>query len=255
MYLVYVNMNCIMIYGQFNNFEEKPLGIRLHTCYNRKAKWYRPLANNNKGDCYMEEMIKVKWYFRLFAKLDHEKTAVDNTTRIVAYVIDWVLSTMFTGLPTIIMYMAITKEEGMNQQLALFPSYFGYIAGVLSILFAMIYFIYIPLKVHKGQTYGKRFMDVKMVKKDGTDVDFKTLCKRQFLGLLLLEGCLIAAGNYVYQLVSMVIGIDVIFILSAISAAICIASIIISLRCDSRRMLHDYIGGTKLILEKKEAKR
>ena len=101
------------------------------------------------------QSIRVKWYFRLFSKLDNEQTNVDMTTRAFAYIVDWVLGSFVTAFPTVFMYMSYTKSTELNQNLLTFPTItYALIAGGLSLLFAMIYYVYIPVKVHKGQTYG-----------------------------------------------------------------------------------------------------
>lgn len=193
------------------------------------------------------QSVRVKWYWKLFSKLDHEESEVDATTRIFAYIIDWVLGTMFTAFPTVFMYMSITKTPEANQNLLLFPSYYGLIAGALSILFAMIYYIYVPIRVNRGQTIGKKFMDIKVVNKDGSEVTFKTMLKRELLGKLILESCLIAAGSYLFQLLTIMTRIDLVIPLSCVSAVLCIFSLLIAARCESKRMLHDYVAKTKVV--------
>ena len=200
----------------------------------------------------MEETVKIKWYFRLFSKLDNESSNVNAANRVVAYALDWVAASFVTAFPTVTMYMAITKTQDINQNLFSFPEYYGYIAGALSILFCMIYYIFIPLFKYKGQTPGKHFMDLKIVKKDGSDVDLVTLLKRQLIGMLIVEGCFIAGGNYLCQILSMISGYNLTFVLGTASALLCFASAFIALRTGSKRMIHDYIAGTKVISVKVE---
>ena len=64
------------------------------------------------------QSIRVKWYFKLFSKLDNEQTNVDMTTRAFAYIIDWVLGSFVTAFPTVFMYMSYTKSKSTN-----FPYY------------------------------------------------------------------------------------------------------------------------------------
>ena len=40
----------------------------------------------------MEDTVKLKWYFRLFSKLDNEACNVDMTNRAVAWGIDYCIS-------------------------------------------------------------------------------------------------------------------------------------------------------------------
>lgn len=199
------------------------------------------------------QSIRVKWYFRLFSKLDNEQTNVDMTTRAFAYIIDWVLGSFVTAFPTVFMYMSYTKSTELNQNLLTFPTItYALIAGGLSLLFAMIYYVYIPVKVHKGQTYGKKFMDVKVVKLDGSDVDFKTMLKREILGRFLLEASLVAVGNYIFQIIVLIAQVNILLPLKCVSSILCIVSVLIALKTDSRRMIHDYVGKTKIISTKEQ---
>ena len=157
----------------------------------------------------MEDTVKLKWYFRLFSKLDNEACNVDMTNRAVAWGIDWV-------------------------------------AGILSLLFCIAYYVIYPYR-HNGQTCGKKFMDMKIVKRDGSDIDLKSLCKRQILGCIILEGCLIPGGSYVCQLLSLAAGYDLTLVLGVASGVICLLSIYIAMKKKSRRMIHDYLADTKVV--------
>ena len=59
----------------------------------------------------MEDTVKLKWYFRLFSKLDNEACNVDMTNRAVAWGIDWIAGSLITAFPTVIFYMALTKHR------------------------------------------------------------------------------------------------------------------------------------------------
>ena len=65
----------------------------------------------------MEDTVKLKWYFRLFSKLDNEACNVDMTNRAVAWLIDWVAGSLITAFPTVVLYMALTKTQTVNQNL------------------------------------------------------------------------------------------------------------------------------------------
>lgn len=199
----------------------------------------------------MEETVKLKWYFRLFAKLDDSEAEIDLTNRAFAYIIDWVAASLVTAFPTVVLYMMVTKTQTINQNLFLFASPYGYLAGFLSLLFCLVYYVWYPYR-HHGQTPGKKFMDMRIVRKDGSDCDLLTLCKRQIIGCLLLQGCLFASGNYVFQELSLVCGYDLTLILRILTAAIALISIFIAMRKKSRRMLQDYLADTKLIHVEKE---
>lgn len=59
------------------------------------------------------------------------------------------------------------------------------LSGGVVMIFMFIYFLVLP--VHwKGQTIGKRFFRVRVIKTDGTDVTFQTLFLREVIGRLLI---------------------------------------------------------------------
>ena len=194
----------------------------------------------------MEETVKLKWYFRLFSKLDNEACNVDMTNRAVAWGIDWIAGSLITAFPTVIFYMALTKTQEVNQNLLAFDQPYGWVAGILSLLFCIAYYVIYPYR-HNGQTCGKKFMDMKIVKRDGSDIDLKSLCKRQILGCIILEGCLIPGGSYVCQLLSLAAGYDLTLVLGVASGVICLLSIYIAMKKKSRRMIHDYLADTKVV--------
>lgn len=108
----------------------------------------------------MEDTVKLKWYFRLFSKLDNEACNVDMTNRAVAWGIDWIAGSLITAFPTVIFYMALTKTQEVNQNLLAFDQPYGWVAGILSLLFCIAYYVIYPYR-HNGQTCGKKFMDMK----------------------------------------------------------------------------------------------
>ncbi|NCA95743.1 MAG: hypothetical protein EOM74_02060 [Methanomicrobia archaeon] len=66
---------------------------------------------------------------------------------------------------------------------ALFGS--SLLGGGITIIFLILYFLILPLK-WKGQTIGKKFFKIKIVKLDGSPVDFMTLFFREVVGRILV---------------------------------------------------------------------
>ena len=120
------------------------------------------------------------------------------------------------------------------------------LTGKPTLMFCIAYYVIYPYR-HNGQTCGKKFMDMKIVKRDGSDIDLKSLCKRQILGCIILEGCLIPGGSYVCQLLSLAAGYDLTLVLGVASGVICLLSIYIAMKKKSRRMIHDYLADTKVV--------
>ena len=78
------------------------------------------------------------------------------------------------------------------------------------------------------------------------------MLKREVLGRFLLEASLVAVGNYIFQIVVLIAQVNIILPLKCVSSVLCIISILIALKTDSRRMIHDYVGKTKIISTKEQ---
>ena len=78
----------------------------------------------------------------------------------IAYAIDWVeLAVLLVVFLAVLFYGGITGRSDMFSDLYVFPSlgfptYWSYLAGILCIVVAFIYYIYIPYKKYPGQHLG-----------------------------------------------------------------------------------------------------
>lgn len=50
-------------------------------------------------------------YEKLYAITDHTPSDVDTPKRFGAYIVDWVVGGMFTGLPAVLLYSGLTKNR------------------------------------------------------------------------------------------------------------------------------------------------
>ena len=113
-------------------------------------------------------MIRAKSYHRIFA----------NIFDIVVIAAATLLLT-FRSLISLI--MALIEPTSLDS-LALYLSAFG--AGALAIITIIAYFIVLPI-FWNGQTLGKRFFKIKIIKNYGSDIDFKTIFLREMIRTLL----------------------------------------------------------------------
>lgn len=193
-------------------------------------------------------------FLKMYTFFDHRTCDVTNGKRFFAYVIDWFLGSLFTMLPMCLMWLMLTNDmdrmAGVNvMYIAGQVSYSSaYLAGLISTLFALFYYVYVPWKIYPGQTVGKRSMGFKIVKTNDDEVTLKTLLLRQVIGIILIEGSLYTVSGILHSILSLATNINFITILMYVGLVISIMSGFVILKIESRRMLHDYIADTKVIL-------
>lgn len=195
----------------------------------------------------------MKIFIKLYTMVDHRPNGVDNFKRFVAFAVDWVLGYLCFVLPVAIIWLYHTKDAGnLVTNVATVGLKLGWgsagLAFLLSLIIAIIYFVVYPLK-HNGQTPGKKFMGLKIVKTDDSAVDLKTLIMRQILGVFLIEGYFCMISEMARQLFILAGFQTAFLVLSVIAVMVSGISAFLCVKFESHRMIHDYIAGTKVILE------
>lgn len=195
----------------------------------------------------------LRLYQKFYSIIDHTPCKVDTAKRAGAYIADWVIGGILTGAPGVFIYAGLTKKTDMFGGLYVFES-LGYnrmwavLTGVLCILFALFYYVYVPWKIYPGQTLGKKWAGFKIMKMNGEDVDLKTLMIRQVLCIFLLEGAVLVVTSYIRQLVTLSLSFYVDYYWQILGMIMMMISVILVVKTDSHRSLHDYIAKTKLEL-------
>lgn len=177
-----------------------------------------------------------------------QETTVNSFKRAIAYLIDWYVASMLAGIPIVLTYSIFFKELEVTQELSKLPVPYCYFIGIIAILVYLAYFIIVPIKIYPGQTFGKRIMDIKMVKDDGSDVDFITLIKREVIGVMLVEGYIAASSSYLHQMINLLVGYNVMKVFTYVYGIITILSIVVACASPKIKMFHDYIAKTQLVI-------
>ncbi len=179
--------------------------------------------------------------------------SVNNISRLAAYIIDWYIATMVAGFPIVLIVSYVNKTTTITQDLSKLPMPWSVIAGVLAILFFLGYYFVMELKVYPGQTFGKRIMKIKVVKDDGSDVDWKTILLREGVGIMLVEGYIANSSSYLRQIVQLFTDFNIMDLAVYVFGIISAISILMGMASSSRKMLHDHIAKTREISVKEES--
>lgn len=176
--------------------------------------------------------------------LTSEEAALSR--RFFAYLIDWYVGGLVTALPIGLISQKLYGTM-TNQNIMEFDSPFGVIGGVLAVIFGILYFVVIPLFVYRGQTPGKRICKIKIVKVDNSEVDIKSMCLRQIIGMIVIEGALVTVSAIWHQIFTIATGIDVVVPLMYAGMAVGAVSAVMVVFMKNHRAIHDYIGNTKVV--------
>lgn len=192
-------------------------------------------------------------YFKCLALIDQTPTKVDMPKRLGAYLVDWIVGGILTGLPAVLIYGAVSGRSDMFSDLYVFESLglnpmWAYISGILCILLGIFYYVIVPLKIYPGQTLGKKWAGIRVVKLNGDRVDLKTMLMRQVVGIFLIEGAVYIVSNYIRQLVTLSLRFYVDYYWQLFGMAVTLISVILIVKTLSHRAIHDYIAHTKLEL-------
>ena len=177
-----------------------------------------------------------------------EKNDLSQIRRFIAYAIDWYLGGVVASLPIIIIYMMLHDDAtSIPQNIAIFDYPYNFIAGGLSFLVAIIYYVIVPLKVFPGQTVGKRILKLKIVNNNYLDVSIKQIIIRQLVMIILIEGSIYSCSNMLHQLINTATNFNFSVIYAYIGLEISLISAILVLVLKSKRALHDLVAGTKVV--------
>lgn len=195
---------------------------------------------------------KVKKHNELLDKIESRSIASPSNRgksfrRVFAVMIDWYLASVLAGIPVMFIYSIESGQATTASSLSAMSFKWGMISGILAILAASIYYVYIPVSKYKGQTLGKKLMGIKVVNLDNSDVNFVTMFKREIIGVAIIEGGVVCTSEYMRQMVELASNSEVYAILGIIGSVATIVSVIMLFVTKEKRMLHDYIGQTKVV--------
>lgn len=186
-------------------------------------------------------------------KVYHDNHINDNLQpvglmkRFFAYLVDFYFGMLLCSLPIVLCNGILNGSEKMQMNLFFFEGATFYMIGFLSLLVGYLYYVYIPKHVWIGQTVAKHLMHIKIVKMNGEDVDSKDLFLRQIVGMFIIEGAVVSCSTLIRQMLTYCTSINFIDPFIYIGLGITVISSILMVCNKKHRMLHDYIGTTRVI--------
>lgn len=168
--------------------------------------------------------------------------------RIMAFITDWYLASLISGIPIMLIYSVESGEASIAPSLTTMSVKSGLISGILAIVIASAYYVLIPIFFYKGQTPGKRLFGIKIIGMDNEDVNFKIMFRREIIGVMLVEGRIINSSEHIRQMITLVSESERIYlVLINVATVITLISICLALFRPHQRMIHDYIANSRVV--------
>lgn len=194
-------------------------------------------------------MVKIKK--KLLSEKNKKKKEYKDVSlwkRAVAMMIDWYLASVLAGIPVMLIYSMDTGQATIASSLSAMSFKSGMLAGILAILASSTYYLLIPTFLYKGQTLGKKLLGIKVIRMNNEDINLKTMFRREIIGIMIVEGRIVSSSEYLRQMIRLGLNSNRYYVvLEYIGAIITIVSVILMYATAEKRMIHDYIGKTKVV--------
>lgn len=168
--------------------------------------------------------------------------------RVLSYAFDWYVGGIVASVPIILIYMMLHHDATyIPQNLAIFNAPYNIMAGSLSFIVAVGYYVLVPMFISKGQTLGKKLFHLKVISNNYDEVTNKQLFIRQFIMILLVEGSVFTSSNMLHQLLKVLTSLNIPKYYAYFGILITLISVLLMVILKSRRPLHDLIADTREI--------
>lgn len=168
--------------------------------------------------------------------------------RMYAFIVDYVLGSIFITLIPMIVTSIVTQEKVFTVAAFIsMPVKWQIFCGMTAFVAAVYYFVIYPMNPrHLGQTLGKQAMKLRIVPIDQEKLTYSQMMRRELVGSLMIEGeTAFPSAFFRYFLYRLIPG-EGARILQVTAIAVSICSILWAVFHPSHRMIHDYVGGTKV---------
>lgn len=166
--------------------------------------------------------------------------------RFIAYLVDWYVGALVVSFP-IGLFSQKLFGTANNLNLLKFPESYGVIAGILSMICGLLYFVVVPTWIWKGQTLGKHILHLKIVGNNNDDINLKTMLIREVLVIMLFEERMYNISTILQQLFTLLTHIQVVRAVVTIFWVITIVSALLVVLSKNAQSLHDRIAHTIVV--------
>lgn len=176
----------------------------------------------------------------------------NQTKRFIAYIVDWFIGSLMIMLPISIYYLAMTADidnvsnVNINVIFDMFGKSNALVIGLVALICGLIYYLITPFFLN-GQTIGKRFLELKIVNQDESNVSFKTLFIRQFIVLVLLETYIFSISHLLIYMLELAFNSEVFSYYYLCGMILSIISCLMATFGHKHLALHDLIASTKVV--------
>lgn len=180
---------------------------------------------------------------------ERKRNASGRFNRFGAYFIDHYLQILISSIPVFLLWILANRSIGSNSQIAnidTLPDSWQLPAVITVILIMLTYNILVPHFIYEGQTFGKKLIGIKIVKKSGEKASLLNYFVRYLSFIFLSANSYFSAiGGVMFYFLEK--HFDFAMQWNNVLALIFVFSAVLAALNKERRSLHDFISGTKVI--------
>jgi len=171
--------------------------------------------------------------------------------RFLAFIIDWYLSSMLALIPVVVASSIQKQDLVLDNRIDGLPLPWAILVTLGAFILSIMYFCVFPLiqtkSIKKGQTLGRKFMNLTLVSSNAKPLNFTALLIRDFVGLLLLQGVLTSTNIYLMSVTQMITQTDVVPYFQSVYFVLAAASTLLLVFGQRKQTFHDLISHTRMI--------
>lgn len=182
---------------------------------------------------------------------EYGASTAPSSSRLLAYALDWAIGGIVTGFPAVLIYGLVTKKSDMFSNLYVFEAggyskFYGFLAGLLCLVMAILYFVVIPLKKFPGQTIGKKIAKIQIKTWEDKNPCLKDLLVR-YGTIFILETPMFIISTYIMQMITLVTRFYIESVWMYVGIAFTLISSIMIIYTKKHGAIHDLIAKTKVV--------